>query len=308
MVNKFNNMEDIFKGKNTVYNFILNNGNFKGYFIDGTEIVNTYQKKHDFGIMETYIAGQTALAAVLMAATLKNNEKIRIKIECSGPVKGLSIEADTNGETRGYLFANPIQFEEAPESFDTSDLFQAGFITVTRYSEDRQSFSGQVMIEYGNIANDLANYYLVSEQIKTAFNISIKFSKTGKVTGAGAIFLQAMPGASEEEIDIAENIINNIPSIGNYLTENSDSISFLMEHFRVSDIQILETRSAQFKCRCSKERFGNFLSSLSEKEINEIIQDDKFPLKLTCYNCNSEYDFSKDEILGIRKMLEPEKQ
>ena len=301
-------MEDIFKGKNTIYNFILNKGNFKGYFIDGTEIVNTYQEKHDFGIMETYIAGNAALAAELMAATLKNNEKIRIKIECSGPVKGLSIEADTNGETRGYLFANPIPFEAAPESFDTSDLFQAGFITVTRYSPDKKPFSGQVMIEYGNIANDLANYYLISEQIKTAFNLSIKFSKSGKVTGAGGLFLQAMPGASEEEIEIAENIINNLPSIGNYLTENSDSISFLMEHFRISDIQILETKPAEFKCRCSKKRFGNFLASLSEKEINEIIQDDKFPLKLNCYNCSSEYDFSKEEILGMRKMPEPEKQ
>ena len=299
-------MKDIFKGKNTVYNFILNNGNFKGYFIDGTEIVNSYREKHNLGIMETYIAGQAALAAELMAATLKNNEKIKIRIECSGPAKGLSVEADTNGETRGYLFVNPIPLKEAPESFDTSELFQAGFITVTRYSPDKKPFSGQVMIEYGNIASDLANYYLVSEQIKTAFNLSVKFDRSGKVTGAGGLFLQAMPGASEEEVEIAENIINNLPSIGNYLAERSDSISYLMEHFRVSDIQILETGTAEFKCRCSKERFGGFLSSLSEKEITEIIQEDKFPLKLTCYNCSSEYDFSKKEILDIQKMLKPE--
>ena len=300
IINKFIDMKDIFKGKNTVYNFILNSGNLKGYFIDCTEIVNTYREKHNLGIMETYIAGNAALAA-----TLKNNEKIKTKFECSGPVKGFSIEADTNGETRGYLFANPIPMKKIPESFDTSDLFQAGFITVTRYSPDKKPFSGQVMIEHGNIASDLANYYLVSEQIKTAFNLSVKFNTEGNVTGAGGLFLQAMPGASEEEIETAENIINSLPSIGNYLTESTDSISFLMEHFRISDIQILETRPAEFKCRCSKERFGGFLSSLPEKEIDKILHDDIFPLKLTCYNCSSEYDFSKEEILDIQKTLKP---
>ena len=294
-------MEDIFKGKNTVYNFILNKGNFKGYFIEGTELVNTYREKHNLGIMETLILGHAALASELMAATLKNTEKIKIKIECSGPVKGLSVESDTNGNTRGYLFANPIPLEEAPESLDTSPLFQAGFITVTRYSPDKKPFSGQVMIEYGNIANDLANYYLVSEQIKTAFNLSVKFDKLGNVIGAGGLFLQAMPGADEEEIEIVENIINNLPSIGNYLSENTDSISYLMEHFRISDIQILDTKPAAFKCKCSKERFGGFLSSLSEKEINEIIKADKYPLKLTCFNCSTDYDFSKEEILEIQK-------
>ena len=294
-------MEEIFKNKNTIYNFILNNGNFKGYFIDGTDIVNSYKDSHDLGIMETYILGHAALAAELMASTLKNNEKIKIKFECSGPVKGLSVEADTKGETRGYLFENPIPLEEEPESFDTSMIFQAGFLTVTRYSPDKKPFSGQVMIEHGNIANDLANYYLISEQIQTAFNLSIKFDKSGNVTGAGGIFLQAMPGADEEEIETAENIINNIPSIGNYLTESSDSISFLMEHFRDSDIQILETKPAAFKCRCSKKRFGGFLASLSNQEIDEIIEEDTFPLKLKCYNCSTDYDFSKEEILKIQK-------
>ena len=294
-------MEHIFKNTNTVYTFILNKGNFKGYFIEGTEIVNSFREKHDLGIMETLIMGHAALAAELMAANLKNNEKLKIKIECSGPVKGLSVEADTNGETRGYLFANPIPLETEPDSFDTSMIFQAGFITVTRYSPDKKPFSGQVMIEYGNIANDLANYYLVSEQIKTAFNLSVKFDKSGNVTGAGGIFLQAMPGAEEEETEIVENIINNLPSIGTYLSDCNDSISFLMEHFKVSDIQILDSKPASFNCSCSKARFRDFLSSLSKKEINEIVEADTYPLKLTCFNCSTDYDFSKEDILAIQE-------
>ena len=296
-------MDDIFKRKNTVYSFILNKGNFKGYFIEGTEIVNSFREKHNLGIIETLIMGHASLAAELMAATLKNNEKIKIKIECSGPLQGLSVEADTNGETRGYLFANPIPLESAPENFDTSAIFQAGFITVTRYSPDKKPFSGQVMIEHGNIANDLANYYLVSEQLKTAFNLSVKFDKTGKVTGAGGLFLQAMPGSNEEDTVIVETIVNNLPSIGTYISENSDSISFLMEHFMAADIQILDSKPASFRCRCSKDRFHKFLSSLSKNEIAEIIEADTYPLKLTCFNCSTDYDFNKEEIELIQKNL-----
>ena len=296
-------MEDIFKSKNTIYTFILNKGNFRGHFIEGTEIVNSLKEKHNLGIMETLILGHAALAAELMASTLKNNEKIKIKIECSGPVKGLSVEADTDGNVRGYIFKNPIPLDKTPENFNTSMIFQAGFITVTRYSQGNKPFSGQVMIEYGSIAEDLANYYLVSEQNNTAFNLSVKFDKEGNVTGAGGLFLQALPEASEEETENMENLIANFPSIGTYLSENNDTISLLMDHFKSSEIEILESKPAAFKCSCSKDRFTRFLSSLSKKEIREILDADTFPLRLTCFNCNTDYSFSSEEITAIDREL-----
>ena len=294
-------MEEIFKSKNNIFTFILNKGNFRGHFIEGTELVNSFKERHNLGIMETLILGHAALAAELMAASLKDDGKIKIKIECSGPVKGLSVEADSKGAARGYLFENPIPLDSEPENLDTSPIFQAGFITVIRYSPDKKPFSSQIMIEHGNIANDLANYYIVSEQISTALSLSVKFDKNGEVTGAGGLFIQALPGAAEKEIGDLENTLKNLPSIGKSISENNNTISFLMEHLKSSDIEILNSKPGYFECGCSREKFTQFIGSMPKQEIKDILEADTFPLKLTCFNCNTDYEFSKENISSLYK-------
>ena len=296
--------------KNILYTFMLGGGRIKGYFINATELVNRIRETHSLGVMETLILGHAHIGSALMAATLKNNESIKLKIECSGPVKGLSVEAQSNGEIRGYLFQNPIPLEPDMNTFDTSPVFQAGFLSVTRFAENSKSYSGQVMIEYGRIAEDLANYYLVSEQKKTAFNLSVFFDKEGVPKGAGGIFLQALPDEQNikavngisEELDLqqllekAENVIGTIPSIGRYFSENSDAVSFIMNAFSSLGIEIIGSGHVNFKCRCSRERFFSFLSAMDKKEIKSILEDGALPLKVTCHNCSTDYFFGKEEI------------
>ncbi|MDX9800049.1 MAG: Hsp33 family molecular chaperone HslO [Spirochaetia bacterium] len=299
--------------KNILYTFMLKGGKIKGYFINATELVNKVRETHSLGVMETLILGQAHIGAALMAATLKNNESLKLKIECSGPVKGLSVEALSNGEIRGYLFQNPIPLEPHMNTFDTSPVFQAGFLSVTRFSENNKSYSGQVMLEHGRIAQDLASYYLVSEQKKTAFNLSVFFDKNGIPKGAGGIFLQALPeekektdahGDSEGEelqelLEKAESAVRTIPSIGKYFSGNSDSVGFIMNAFSTLGIEIIGSSHVNFKCRCSRERFFSFLSAMDKKEIKSILSEGPLPLKITCHNCSTDYFFDKEEIEGI---------
>ena len=106
------------------------------------------------------------------------------------------------------------------QDFNLSPFFGAGLLSVTKYLEDaKQPFTGQVELAYGNIAQDLAYYYLTSEQIHTAFNLSIKFDRNGDVTGAGGLFLQAMPQAGERLAAEVEDRILKFPSLGDVFTD-----------------------------------------------------------------------------------------
>lgn len=293
--------DNITDKKNILYKFILNNGRLKGCFINATELVNTVREKHSLEPLETLVLGHAFIGASLMSASLKNTESIRLKIECSGAVKGLSVETNSLGEARGYLFQNPIPFRaDSLSRFDTSPLFEAGFISVTRFSEGNKSYSGQVMIEHGRIAEDLANYFLVSEQIKTAVLLSINFDKNGLPAGAGGLFIQAMPDALEEDIVSAEKAIEKLPSIGRQLAEETDVTGFLMNSFASSGIEILSTSHVHFKCRCSRERFFSFLSAMDKKEIESILGEGALPLRLICHNCSSEYLFEREEIEKLK--------
>jgi molecular chaperone Hsp33 len=181
--------------KDRIYNFLLADGAVRGAILHGTRMVNEMRANHELGILETLVLGRAYLGAGLMSANLKGTDAISLKIECAGPIKGLTVEANALGEVRGFLKNVPIPIDRPMQDFDLSSFFGAGFLSVIRTIEDaKHPFTGKIALEYGNIAQDLANYYLKSEQISTAFNLSIKYDPEGKVTGAGGLFLQAPGG------------------------------------------------------------------------------------------------------------------
>lgn len=275
----------------------LTEGGVRGAIVHGTQLVNAMRANHGLGIMETLILGHAYLAVGLMATTLKEQGRVGIAMECSGPVKGINVESTARGDIRGYLHNPNIAITEEQEEFNTSEFIGTGIISVTRYLASRkQPFTGQVLIEHGRIARDMANYYLQSEQTPTAFNLSVKFDTHGNVTGAGGLFAQALPRTGEETRAELDDRIAQLPSLGTAFSEGTTGADILRRYFGDLGLQVTGTRKAEFFCHCSKDRFGRFLATLPQDELDDIEEHGPFPLRTTCHNCNSTYEFSRDEI------------
>jgi molecular chaperone Hsp33 len=280
--------------------FLLADGAVRGVIMNGTRMVNEMRANHELGILETLVLGRAYLGAGLMSASLKSNDRVAIKFDCSGPIKGLVVEANAFGEVRGYLKNVPIPIEKPMESFDLSPFFGAGFLSVTKYLEDaKHPFTGKVMLKYGNVAQDLANYYLTSEQIPTAFNLSIKFDKEGRVTGAGAVFLQAMPGAGDDLAASLEERVVNLPSLGEAFTDNIDPEALIDEVFRKYSPRFLAGHRIEFMCHCNPKRVRNLLMLLPIEDLKDIRDNGPFPLEMRCHYCNTAYHFAKEDIRKI---------
>ncbi|MBI5063770.1 MAG: Hsp33 family molecular chaperone HslO, partial [Desulfatitalea sp.] len=199
--------------RDRLYHFILARDSIRGVALHATRMVNEMRWNHELGILETLALGHAYMAAALMSAQLKGNDRIRIGVDCSGPIKGLSVEANAFGEVRGYLDRVPIPIAKPLESFDLAPFFGAGFISVTKYLQDaKHPFTGKVMMEYGSLAKDLALYHLKSEQIPTAISLGILFDKEGEVQGAGGLLLQALPGADDDVLSQLEELVRGLPS------------------------------------------------------------------------------------------------
>jgi molecular chaperone Hsp33 len=286
--------------RDRLYNFILADGAIRGVIMNGTRMINEMRANHELGILETLVLGRTYLGAGLISADLKSNDRISIKIDCSGPIKGLVVETNAFGEVRGFLKRVPIPIDKPMESFDLSPFFGAGFLLVTRYLEDaKQPFTGQVMLKYGNIAKDLANYYLTSEQVPTAFNLSIKFDKQGQVTGAGGLFLQAMPQADDELAGNMEDRLTSLPSLGAVFTEDKDPEALVAAAFKDYSPRFLANRRIEFMCHCNPERVRNLLTLLPIDELKDIRDKGPFPVEINCHYCQTPYRFSRDDIKEI---------
>jgi molecular chaperone Hsp33 len=283
--------------RDRVYQFLLDYGTVRGALVHGTRLVREMRVNHELDVLETLILGQAYVAAALLSVNLKGSDRLKLQVHCSGPLKGLSAEANAFGEVRGYLLASPLPLSGPVDPADLSALYGKGVLSVTRYLEQaRQPFSGQVNLEHGSLARDLARYFLVSEQTPSSVHLSVKFDGTGEVVGAGGLFLQAMPGADARVVERIDSLARALPSLGSSFAEGTAAEELLAGWFQPFSPLILGDRRVAFMCHCSARRFGRFLGALPREELEDMLRKGPFPVVTTCWNCNSQYSFPREEI------------
>jgi molecular chaperone Hsp33 len=299
-----NNLKEQLKASalDKLYSFIMDNGMVRGSLVNATKMINEMRTNHQLGVLETLVLGHSYIAGTLMASGLKGSDRICLQIDCSGPIKGLVVEANAFGEVRGYLKNVPIPIKEPLKNFNLSPFFGAGFLSVTKYLKDaKQPFKGQVELQYGSIAKDVTYYYSISEQTPTAVTLSIKFNSNGDVIGAGGLLVQVMPGADDKTIDGLEEMVQHLPSLGEYVSEHKGIESLIHESFGDSNPKILGNHRVEFMCHCNKDRMKNYLLVLPPKDIEDLSENGPFPMELICHHCNSKYHFSRKELKEIRQ-------
>ena len=299
------NLKKQFKAsaKDRVFRFIMADKMIRGAIVHSTRMVNEMRANHDLGPLETLILGQGYIAAGLLCSTLKEkNDRVSMNIQCSGPIKGLDVESNMFGEVRGYLKTQHVKIKNTEKIKYLSTLYGAGFLTVTKYLDNAaRPYSGQVALEYGSIAEDLANYFLISEQIPTGFKLSVFFDDQESVKGAGGIFLQALPGADPSKVIEAERMIQGIDSLGELFAKGQTPEEVIHEAFSSLEPQFLNNSRVEFFCRCSKDRMKGYLKNLAGKEKKDMIKNGPFPVEVCCHYCNSVYHFNKDELRVLGK-------
>ena len=288
--------------------FVMAEGRIRGALFHGTRFVNQIRLQHNLGILETMILGQAGLCGALMIPMMKGQEHVTLKYEGDGSAKGFSVEADSKGTVRGFLYNENISLDKPLESWDLKPFLGSGVLTVsTLHKEDKEPFVSSVQVDSGNIAKDLAWYYRQSEQLSTAFTTSIQMDKEGKVIGAGGMFLQVMPetggkrgsGASktsssdaeanDELLSRAELAFKTCPSLGQWFSEKGNFEDLIYGLFREFKPSIALKRKISFDCPCSEEVFINHIRNLPKAELADIRKNGLDPLEICCRNCGSVY-------------------
>jgi len=281
------------------FRFLLGGKGVRGVLVQGTGLVKEMRARHGLGLLETLVLGHACLAAALLATSLKGEkDRLALRIECSGPIKGLVAEGNAAGEVRGYLRQTPIPVEKPLESFDLAPFFGAGFLSIsTQLESASQPFTGTVMLEHGNLALDLSHYFQTSEQTPTAIALSIQFDRAGLPAGAGGLLLQAMPGVEPVLLEELEEGLAGLPSLGRYFAEGGGSEALLAKQFGVLRPEIFAGTPVRFACPCSREEIAARLRSLPENDLNEL-RSGPSPLEVCCHYCNTAYLFDRQDLAG----------
>ena len=297
--------------------FMMSDGRVRGALLHGTRFVNQIRAQHKLGILETYILGQASMCAALTIPMMKDMEHTVIKYEGSGPADGYSVEADSTGYVRGYLYNDKIPVKQALDNWNLSPFLGPGNITFSRiHKDDKYPQSSTVDVDGDNIAKDFATYFAQSEQINTAFNSSIQFDKEGRVVGAGAMYLQIMPitggtakvgsqvdSHQEEDFDMeelltkVENAFKACPSLGLLYSEKEvDSEDIILGLFREFNPVITLKRDIVYDCKCNEDYYLNYIKHLPKEQIEDMKKNGPDPLEIVCRNCGSVYKIPLSKI------------
>lgn len=276
----------------------------RGIILHGTRAIVQLRVNHDLGPIETLLLGKACLCAGLMAAVLKDTGAVSMRIDGDGPADGLSAEGRRSESgtisVRGRLFLNPIPFTVPPETLESASLFGRGSLTITRFANDAgRPFSGTVSLGTGGIAKNLVRYFLESEQTKTALDAGIQFDREGRPRGAGALFLQALPGADPEFIAAVEDAMSGLPPLGLWFAEGGTRTEFVRSLYGKFGALVVGESGFRFDCPCSKERFGSYLAALDSKSLHGLAETGPWPVETVCHQCNSVYRFEREEIVAM---------
>ena len=280
---------------------ILTKGTAEGvriYALCTTNLVQEAATRHHTSHLASAALGRAMNGALLLAATMKDNERIALRLKGDGPIG--EVVADAEGtHVRGYVGDPDVFLPLKNGKLDVGGAIGAGNIIVTRYLQNAEPFTGYAELVDGEIASDLTNYLYTSEQTPSSVALGVLVNKEGQVIASGGYFIQAMPGCAEETLEQLEENISLTPYVTQLLELGYTPEKMIETIARGLDITIQDSIELSYKCRCSREKILGALATLGQEDISAMSQDEE--TEVHCQFCNETYKFSGEEIARLPK-------
>ncbi len=262
-------------------------------------MVETARDKHNLSPIATAALGRLMTAGAMMGAMCKNDDDIiTLQIEGNGPLKGITVTADSKADVKGYVeVPDVILPPNAVGKLDVGGAVGGGYLRVIKDIGLKEPYVGQTELVSGEIAEDLTYYFASSEQIPTSVALGVLMNRENTVRQAGGFIVQLMPFAEEKTISALEERLSAFASITSYLDEGKspeDIIAMLFD-----DYEITGRMSTRFHCGCSKEYVAKALISVGRVELEKMIADGE-EIEVNCHFCNSHYKYDIDD---LKKLL-----
>ena len=272
-------------------------GGVRIYAITTKNLVQETADRHHTSHLATAALGRAMSGALMLAATMKDGERILLKLKGDGPLGEVVAEAQGTS-VRGYVGEPDVFMPLKNGKLDIGGALGQGTITLTRYLQNGESFTGHAELADGEIATDITNYLYMSEQTPSSVALGVLVDKDGKVLAAGGYFIQAMPGCDEEVLEKLGNNVAVTPYVTQLLELGYTPEKIIEVLARGLEFDIKESMPVKFSCGCSKDKILNMLAALSQDDIDYLTEQPD--TEVHCQYCNKVYHFSSEELKQLK--------
>lgn len=272
----------------------------RAFAIKSTDMVAEARETHMTLPVVTAALGRTLSAGAMMGSMMKGDKDlITITIKGDGPIGSITVTADSHGHVKGFPANNAVDIPRKwAGKLDVGGAVGAGTLTVSMDMGLKEPYNGQVELQTGEIAEDLAYYFTVSEQTPSAVGLGVMVDTDSSVKHAGGFIIQMMPFATEEVISALEAKLSGIEPVTTMMDKGMSPEDMLEYILGDLGFEITEKKEVEYHCDCSKERVSRALATISANDLREIINDGE-EIEVKCYFCNTAYKFGIDELEDI---------
>ena len=263
-----------------------------------TNLVDEATKIHNCTPTAAATLGRLLTAGTLMGVMSKSKEdKLTLQMSGGGPAESLTVTAYSDGTVKGYIGNSNIDIplNDKGKLDVGSAIGKNGNLTVIRDLGLKEPYVGQVPIYTGEVGDDLAYYFTVSEQTPSAVALGVLVDTDYSIKASGGFIIQMMPGADELVADLLTYRLEEIDSITEMLSKGMNIEKIIKYIFEDMDLKIIDSLTPKFNCDCSRERVEKALISIGRKDLEEIYDDGKTE-ELKCHFCNKTYLFKHEDI------------
>ena len=284
---------------------ISKDGSVVASALDSTDIVAKIESYHKPSAVVTAALGRLATAASLMGYGQKNEgDQLTLRVDGDGQIGSMVAVADSWGNVKccadNYIVEIPLNDKG---KLDVGGAVGEGTLSVIKDLGLKEPYVGTIPLVSGEIAEDIANYYVVSEQIPTVLSLGVLVAPDLTVQHAGGFLIQLLPFADEEVIPVLEKNIAEMPHFTEMLKNGMTAEDIVMKCLDGLEPNLLDEAQPEYFCDCSRERTSRILVSIGKQELQGLAESGE-DIEVCCHFCDRKYVFTPQEIMDL--MEQPE--
>ena len=289
---------------------ISKDGHIKATAVSTRALTERARQIHKALPVATAALGRTLAAVSMMGNALKEDgASVTLQIKGGGPLGTLLAVSDNQGNVRGTVDNPVVDLPLRPDGkLDVgAAVGHEGTLTVIRDLNMKEPYVGSVGLLGGEIAEDLAAYFVESEQIPTACGLGVLVDRDQSVLTAGGYLIQLLPGAGEDTITKVEGSLMAAGPVTGLLRENPDPEAMLRRALSDFELEILEKTPVEYRCYCSRDRMERALISLGPAELEQLLED-QGEAELICRFCDNVQHFSREDLERMRAFMKKQRE
>ena len=262
--------------------------------------VEEARSRHDTSPVVTAALGRSLTAAAMMGWQMKGDkDQLTLRIEGSGPIAMINVDANRKGEVWGYAKNSQVDLPlNARGKLDVAGAIGVGVMSIIKDLGLKEPYCGQTHWVTSEIAEDLAYYFTASEQVPSAVALGVLVDRDYSVKCAGGFIFQMMPGASDETAAKLQEKVVAFPSVTEYFSQGHTPEDLLQDLLGDMDLEILDKQEVRFHCNCNRDKVERALISIGEKDLRELAEEGE-DVELRCDCCNEPYSFTSAELSAL---------